>query len=228
MIISCPKCLARVDAEQLSCVEEVERNEGGLVHGSETLISLLRCPSCSGAIISKQEVAEFDSYRAEVTEWSRPKRVWPEPELTSGGAVPLRVSVSLDEARGCLASGFYTASVVLSGRALEAIARHFQIPGPGTDRIMLGRGLKQLHESGKIDDRLFEWGKELQEHRNLAAHATDHVFEQEDAQDLFEFLNAICDYLFVLQNRYDRFVARKERRRTESKAVETSDGSQQQ
>ena len=56
-------------------------------------------------------------------------------------------------------------------------------------------------------------GKELQEHRNLAAHATDHVFEQEDAQDLFEFMNAICEYLFVLQDRYDRFVKRKEQRK---------------
>ena len=136
--------------------------------------------------------------------------------MTSGGSIPRSVSVSLDEARGCLSSGFYTSSVVMSGRALEAIARHLQVFGPGGNRLMLGRGLRQLHESGKIDDRLFEWGKELQEHRNLAAHATDHVFEQEDAQDLFEFVNAICEYLFVLQDRYDRFIKRKEQRNGEN------------
>ena len=74
---------------------------------------------------------------------------------------------------------------------------------------MLAKGLQELHDSGKIDERLYQWGKELHEHRNLAAHATDKVFSREDAEDLYEFANAICDYLFVLQDRYDRFMQRK-------------------
>ena len=218
MLIHCPACAARVDAAQISNVEQGDRDDHGhIMFGTETLISLLRCPSCNGALVSKQEIADYET--GELGQpfivWARAKRVWPEPETTLGRAIPQGVLVSPDEARGCLSSGFYTASVVMSSRALEAIARHFHVPGTGDDRLMLGRGLKQLHESGKIDDRLFDWGKELQEHRNLAAHATDHVFEQADAQDLFEFVNAICEYLFVLQDRYDRFIKRKAQRRAE-------------
>ena len=52
-------------------------------------------------------------------------------------------------------------------------------------------------------------GKELHEHRNLAAHASERTFSREDAEDLYEFVNAICDYLFVLQDRYERFMKRK-------------------
>ncbi len=218
MLIHCPICAARVDAAQISTVEQDDRDDDGHhIMGSEILVSLLRCPSCDGALVSKQDVADYgtDEFGQPSTVWSRAKRVWPEPETTFGRAIPPGVLVSLDEARGCLSSGFYTASVVMSGRALEAAARHFQVLQTGGDRFMLGRGLKQLYESGKIDDRLLEWGKELQEHRNLAAHATDHIFEQADAQDLFEFVNAICEYLFVLQDRYDRFIKRKAQRRAE-------------
>jgi hypothetical protein len=48
----------------------------------------------------------------------------------------------------------------------------------------------------KIDQRLYEWGEELREHRNLAAHASERTFNREDAEDLFEFVNAICECLF--------------------------------
>jgi hypothetical protein len=37
-------------------------------------------------------------------------------------------------------------------RALDAIARHFHVPGSGRDRLMLARGLQDLHDSGKVDD----------------------------------------------------------------------------
>jgi Domain of unknown function (DUF4145) len=111
----------------------------------------------------------------------------------------------------------------MSGRALEAVVRHFHV-GEEAERLMLGRGLDELYQSGKIDDRLYQWGKELHEHRNLAAHATDSSFEKEDAEDLYEFVDAICQHLFVLQYRYERFMQRKEHRkqRKEQRKAATS------
>jgi hypothetical protein len=41
---------------------------------------------------------------------------------------------------------------------------------------MLGQGLEELHAGEIIDKRLFEWGRELQKNRNLAAHATEQAF----------------------------------------------------
>jgi hypothetical protein len=80
----------------------------------------------------------------------------------------------------------------MTGRALEAVARHFHASSEA-DRLMLGRGLDQLHKSGVIDNRLHEWGKELQQNRNLAAHATSTMFDRRDAEDLFDFAIAICE-----------------------------------
>lgn len=74
---------------------------------------------------------------------------------------------------------------------------------------MLGKGLDELRKSNKIDERLYLWGKEIHAHRNLAAHPSGKEFSREEAEDLYEFVNAICEYLFVLQDRYDRFMQRK-------------------
>jgi hypothetical protein len=96
----------------------------------------------------------------------------------------------------------------MTGRALEAVARHFHACSDA-DRLMLGRGLDELHKSGVIDNRLYEWGKELQKNRNLAAHATSMMFDRDDAQDLIDFAIAICEYVFVLTERFRQFKKRQ-------------------
>ena len=110
MLINCPKCAARVDAESLSNHQEVERDDGHTIDGTQTLISLLRCPSCDSALISKQLVGSYGvgPYGDPEIDWTQPMRVWPIPETTDAqaGAIPMSVAVSLNEARGCLAYGF--------------------------------------------------------------------------------------------------------------------------
>lgn len=209
MLVNCFQCSARVDGwvEQLFpvfyCDSNGERSGGYQV-------SLLKCPSCGGPIVGRQELLSWESngFGGEPTHWTEAKRVWPSPESSLDASIPKSVRGSLEEARNCLAGGNYTASVVMSGRALEAVARHFHV-GEKADRLMLAKGLEELHGTRKIDERLYQWGKELHEHRNLAAHASDRTFNREDAEDLHEFVNAICEYLFVLQDRYDRFMQRK-------------------
>jgi hypothetical protein len=208
MLISCSNCSARVNGEvqtHLPVYEGEQKPESGY------RITLLRCPSCQKPVVAWQNLLNYyeGSFgEGDTATWSEAKRVWPSPESVFDASIPTIVEVSLSEARGCLLSGHYTASVVMSGRALEAVAKHFHLSGKA-DRLMLAKGLEELRTSGKIDDRLYQWGKELQLHRNLAAHASDKVFGLEDAEDLFEFVNAICEYLFVLQDRYDRFIKRK-------------------
>ena len=74
----------------------------------------------------------------------------------------------------------------------------------------LFHGLKELLDREVIDKRLFRWSEELRLHRNLAAHATDEQFSHDDAEDLFAFATAICDYIFVLKDKFDSFMERKE------------------
>ena len=208
MLINCSHCSARINGEVQRLFPVYDHEEDGSVI-SGYRVSLMKCPACSGAVVGREELVHYreDSFGDDI-QWGPAKRVWPDPESGLDSSIPNAVRISLDEARGCLAARYYTSSVVMSGRALEAVARHFHM-GEKAQRLMLAQGLKELHDTGKIDDRLHEWGKELHEHRNLAAHANDTVFKREDAEDLYDFVTAICDYLFVLQDRYERFIQRK-------------------
>jgi hypothetical protein len=137
-------------------------------------------------------------------EWSTASRVWPEPVSQLAMSIPETIRTCLLEARKCLHATAYTACVAMSGRAIEAMCRHF-----GTTKQTLFEGLKELHEKTVIDARLYEWGDELRKHRNLAAHATGAKFNLVDAKDLYDFSTAICDYVFVLTEKFQNFKKRQ-------------------
>ena len=73
----------------------------------------------------------------------------------------------------------------------------------------LFEGLKELHDRGIIDARLYGWGDELRKNRNLAAHASGAKFNLVDAKDLYDFSSAICDYVFVLTAKFEGFKKRQ-------------------
>jgi hypothetical protein len=52
-------------------------------------------------------------------------------------------------------------------------------------------------------------GDELRKHRNLAAHASGAKFILTDAKDLYDFSTAICDYVFVLTEKFESFKKRQ-------------------
>ncbi len=119
-------------------------------------------------------------------------------------SIPETIRTCLLEARKCLHATAYTACVAMSGRAIEAMCRHFE-----TKKETLFEGLKELHERSVIDARLYQWGDELRKHRNLAAHATGAKFALADAKDLYDFSTAICDYVFVLTQKFEDFKKRQ-------------------
>jgi hypothetical protein len=101
----------------------------------------------------------------------------------------------------------------MSGRALEAVGRHFN---PGEVKpLMLGAGLERLHNAKIIDDRLYDWGRALAQERNLAAHASGTHFNREDAEDIFEFTTNICEYVFVLSEQFKEFMDRRKKAGTQ-------------
>lgn len=166
-------------------------------------VTLLECPTCQEAVVVRELRAPLEA------RWLEAYRVWPDPERSPFEQIPDPVRESLREARRCLSCGAYVASVAMAGRALEAIARHFH-SGPDASHLTLAKGLNELHENKVIDNRLFQWGKELHEHRNQAAHPSGAKFARRDAQDLLDFAYAICDYVFILQAKYDAFMTRKD------------------
>ena len=201
-LIDCPYCHARATGEVCgNAYQEDSESE-------RSRFLLLRCPTCGNLLVAREEFLQ----RGELEEpdvWSDAERIWPLPAFDVAGCVPELIRNSLEEADRCLRAGAFTASVVMTGRALEALCRHYQ-----TKSQNLGQGLKELLDKEIIDKRLFEWGEALRVHRNLAAHATGEKFSHDEVRDLFQFAVAICDYVFVLTEKFQQFMKRKQQKTT--------------
>jgi hypothetical protein len=162
--------------------------------------TLLVCVCCKALMLAHQN---DDGYPDE-PEYGPPSRVYPPQDATDLPLdIPEGIRNSLEEARKCLKVKAYSAAAVMCGRALEGICRHFNA---GT---YLGKGLTELQKQGLIDTALVEWGAQIQEHRNIGAHANDTVIEEKDAVDLFDFAHAICNYIFVLSEKFRKFRERR-------------------
>ncbi len=199
MLIECPKCKARVDGQiyaQLGAYPEDE---------PYYQVSLLRCPSCLMPLIGYQDFLGFDPFDSGASMWTaESSRVWPFPSINLPHSIPTAIRNSLEESDKCIRAGAFTASISMSGRALEAMCRHFN-----TKSQYLSGGLKELLDREIIDKRIYQWGEELRKNRNLAAHATDENFTHNDAEDQFNFTTAICDYVFVLNEKFDAYMKRR-------------------
>ena len=198
MIIECNCCESKVDGKIIA--------EHQSYSGDDPLVfkvSLLECPVCQNSILAGQELILVSADR---TEWCRATRLWPQPERYLHWYIPELVRNSLEEARKCYKAKAYSACAVMCGRVLESICSEYK-----TKNEFLAGGLKELLNKQVIDKRIFEWGEALREHRNIGAHATKEKISKEDANDLFDFANAICDYVFVLAGKFRDFMKRKEK-----------------
>ncbi|ENC9760810.1 DUF4145 domain-containing protein [Pseudomonas aeruginosa] len=196
MIIECNFCKANVDARVIGEHESYDREEP-----APFIATLLECPSCKNSLVAGQyrwPDSFSDSYIDET-----PERVWPQPRKYLSWSIPEGIRVSIEESQKCISGGAFIASAAMSGRALEGVCRHFK-----TKSKYLGPGLEELRQKEVIDKRLLEWGRELQKHRNIAAHAGDEKINPQDAKDLVDFVIAICEYVFVLTDKFDKFMAR--------------------
>jgi hypothetical protein len=206
IIIDCPHCEERVQAAAA---------RPWVDHDYEYRIGVVTCPKCYNPLVAYQDFLGPQGPHG-IEEYGEAQRLWPSPEAVLSMRIPELIRASLAEARKCVSCGTHTASVAMTGRALEALCHHFK-----TKKTTLFDGLKELWARDIIDQRLYTWADELRQHRNLAAHASGAQFIRQDAEDIFNFALAICDYLFVLNTKFEEFKkrvstrpARKRTRRT--------------
>lgn len=196
MLIDCSYCQARVAAIEL------EHHEW-FVHGeSEGPLRnvLVKCPVCNKSLLGRQEQYQIG---ADEWEWSNLTRLWPDGEDYIHAAIPHDVRISLHEATLCFRAKAYSACAVMCGRAIEAMCVAH------TSERTLHKGLIAMRDSGIIDGRLFDWGDSLRQERNIGAHATGTNVSLADARDVLDFATAICEYVYVLADRYERYKKRK-------------------
>lgn len=195
MIVECPYCEARVNTTVLQSHIAQPGEDYPLCYRT----SFLECSVCKNTLLVGQDESPFEEG------WFDPIRLWPQPTTSIiDWKFPTIVRESLQEAQKCIRARAFLACAVMCGRALEAICREHN-----TKSKSIHGGLRELLERKVIDERLFQWGEELRKHRNLAAHATGEKITKEDAQDLFDFVQAICNYIFILSARFEEFMQRK-------------------
>ncbi|NOT05390.1 MAG: DUF4145 domain-containing protein [Anaerolineales bacterium] len=198
MIIECPYCESKVDGKIIG--EHVSYGDED-PHPFKAV--LLECPACKESLLGYQELIQVGF---EQDEWiTGSNRLWPKPTNNNRWLLPSIVSDSLQEAEKCYNARAYSACAVMCGRSLEGLCNHYQ-----TKSKTIGGGIKELLERKIIDERLFQWGEALRKQRNLGAHATGEKITKEDARDILDFADAICEYVFVLSNKFDSFIKRQE------------------
>ena len=203
MIIDCEYCHASVDSKILA-----KREFGVTEDHDPSCYFFLECPICESIMLAWCELSQIG-----YDEWDfiNPTRLYPEPPLYLHHNIPPLVRNSLEEADKCMRARAFNAVAVMCGRAIEAICKL------KVDSKYLADGLIKLKDSKFIDERLFEWGEALRSERNLGAHATDNEIVKEDAQDIFDIAKTICEYIFVLTERFDDYQNRKEKKKKISK-----------
>ena len=199
MITECPYCESRVDCEEKGAVDIDFERSGG----APTKVVLLECKVCKHALLGISEIVQTAE---DEWEWDAASRLWPAPDTEVAWDIPEIARNSLIEAKVCFKAKAYSACAVMCGRAIEGVCKHHDAATK-----TLAAGLKKLKDSGVIDARLYEWGEALRENRNLGAHATTDKVSKEDAKDLLDFSAAICEYVFVLTEKWERFQKRRKK-----------------
>lgn len=199
MIIECPYCESKVDGniigEHVSFWQEDPFPFKAV---------LLECPVCKNSLLGCQELIQTGP---DTEEWVTGQRLWPQPNASSSWLIPETVQDLLNEAQKCYQAKAYRACAVMCGRALEGVCKTYK-----TKSKNIADGFKELLERKVIDDRLFQWGEALRKQRNLGAHATESNITKDDARDVLDFAFAICDYIFVLSDKFDKYLKRQEKK----------------
>jgi hypothetical protein len=198
MIIECPQCESKVNG-----IVKGEVPDNNPDYPFKCKRVLVQCPVCWSALLGLTEEIQvgYDEW-----EWDPLHRLWPPMDSMVDNEIPEIARVSLVEAKLCFKAKAFSACAVMCGRTIEGLCMHHETKGK-----TLAVGLKELKEREIIDSRLFEWGEALRRHRNIGAHATAEKISKEDAKDLLDFTTAICEYVFVLNEKFNRF---KERSRS--------------
>lgn len=189
MLIECHHCEAVVDAKE-HCTNDADSQ---FITGMD--VGLYQCPSCSSCLVGIK--TDEKSYP------SKAERVWPEPKSKFHESIPAPIRKSLEDAKRCYDAKVYSATAVMCGKAIE-----FMVSEKAKKKNLF-TGIQDLKSKEIIDARLYEWSEALRKERNIGAHAIDIEIKRQDAADILDFAIAICDYVYVLTDKYNAYLARK-------------------
>jgi hypothetical protein len=194
LVVRCPICKSNVMATEQGSVED---------GNPAAEVALFRCDECGSPLLYRKEL-DYD-WDEQNVKFYVTQRLWPQPSISLGEAVPLSLRQEYAQARLCFEASAYTASVVMVRRTLEGVCAENSISEKN-----LARALERMKSDGLIDDRLFEWAQALRVLGNEGAHYTGDQVDRMDAEDALALAEALLDYMYVLRVRFRQFQTRRD------------------
>lgn len=206
VIIECPDCESKVAANVIG-MKKYDAYPDNDTFG----IFFLECPICHRTMVGRSDViqTDYNDYNYENV-----SRLWPLDRKILDWSIPKTIRRPIEEAEKCYNAQAYAACAVMCVRSIEALCKEYK-----TKKWQLASGLKELKDKGIIDGRLYDWGEALKDRRNIGAHASDEEVSKEDARDVLDFAVAICEYVYVLTHKYNKFKER-EKEQVESNIID--------
>lgn len=163
------------------------------------------CPKCDRAMLFVSE--DFGLGLDE----DEPYRLFPVQQDPLHPAIPENLRKDLAEARLCFKAKCFTATAIMVRRMTESLcAEHGEKEGN------LFARLKVLKDRGIIEPRLYEWAELLRLFGNEGAHGGNSITKGE-AQEALAMAEAVLDYVYSFQQRYNDFKTKIDERKAESK-----------
>lgn len=201
----CMNCNILVSAQVVACgnggfsTKTLTDPDDGEYHGDVYSVAL--CGRCSAPFLVCQSLygvpGDFETVVNE-------RLLYPTPSRLPVDQVPPVVGRAYEQAHRSFISGLYEPCSLMCRKTLEALAKHL-----GATGATLAARLTSLHTAGKIERRLLDWAHEVRLVGNDAAHDVDVEISKDDARDALDLTEAILIYLFALNERFDRFRARR-------------------
>jgi len=168
-------------------------------HGEHYSIAL--CGRCNGPFLVRESLygvpGEFETVTDE-------KILFPATPVGELQGVPKPVLSAMEQAVRSFRTGSYDAAALMCRRTVEALCTALAASGAS-----LASKLRNLHDSGHIDQKLLSWAHAVRLVGNDAAHAVEEEISTEDARDILELTEAILLYAFSLDKRFREFKDRR-------------------
>lgn len=193
----CRHCGHVTKGEVLGTHHYSERDERGTILPPTLKYSLVRCINCSDAsLLLAMEVGD--------NIWGEETSLYPAIRERHSGGLPASIAGCFEEAEICYRVKAATAAAIMARRTLELLAAE-----QGLQKGNLAQRLQAMRDQQVIDARLYEWADELRLAGNQAAHDVHLGISLTDARDMLDLVEAIVDYVYVFQERYEAFKARR-------------------
>ncbi|MCL8251733.1 DUF4145 domain-containing protein [Aeromicrobium fastidiosum] len=184
-----------VEGEYTHSMDEDEPQE-------QTRYRLVRCSNCGNPSVFSADLEQW--WGTSRWDFGEGHLLYPAPPKILSAAIPDSLRTNMLEAQRCLDVAAYTAAAMMVRRSLEMLASQFKI-----QERSLAKAITKLRDGKHIDERLFSWADELRLAGNDAAHEVSQSTDEQTARDMLQLAEAILDYVYVIQERYEEFKARR-------------------